>query len=211
MPIAIGVPLRYKEQVPKRILQMGYAVITASNAASEDQWPINLKVAINRERIRQAFMATTHDYLFFLDSDVTPPPGLIEELKTLMEKHGADIAHHVYLYTHKTKGTFTDSRTKKTKVLFDGYAKMVYGIGCTLIKRKVLEKYVFSASQEEGEDHRFWVYSCNSGYKTLLVDVYPVKHKNRVNEPTGKIGKLAAKSIESFPTVTLAPTEINAA
>ena len=109
------------------------------------------------ERIREKFLKGGYDYLFTLESDLFPPEGIIEELMA----NDKDVCGAVYMIKGASckntsvpcvttgKFAFVNGRVQEAFMSFfelDGELKRIHGgcgLGCALIKRKVLEKVRF--------------------------------------------------------------------
>jgi hypothetical protein len=206
MNIVIGVPLRYREKLPKHIKQLGYRVVIAHNTKDEaalgddTNEHVTTKVVLCRERVRRKFLEeASADCLFFLDSDVKVPRSLISEFEKQLTEQGLDVISHVYaqrtnmnLYlkigvggrerTQRIPIGYYDSATGK----YMNHGKIILGLGCTLIRRRVLEGFSFSFIPDKGDDTPFWEYVVANGFSAVILDKFNVKHEGIPNMPTGK-------------------------
>lgn len=128
-----------------------------------------MRIISSRNACRYYFLKNSYDYLFFLDTDMIPPPDALQQLL----KVDADIASGNYLCRQEINGkllvlpalykhhgnqlaTLTMEEAKQNNVIDIA----VCGLGCCLIKRKVLEKISFrpfTQSKTGGEDVAFCV------------------------------------------------------
>jgi GT2 family glycosyltransferase len=130
----------------------------------EDELPFDVILSA-RKRVQQEFLKGDYDYLFFVDSDVILPSDVIEKLI----ENDKDIITGVYLV-----GKIVNGKPGVFPVLYDfsgDKARMmslkevlpnrtmkiaVGGFGCTLIKRKVMEKIELRRKDNTTEDVFFY-------------------------------------------------------
>lgn len=113
-------------------------------------------VTESQNLIRDYFLKNDYDYLFSLEVDIFPPRNIIEKL-LLANK---DIVGAPYFYNFgpesmillqyfikKQNGTYATYNPDllDSMIFFDGTVKQCYenGIGCTLIKRRIIEQIPF--------------------------------------------------------------------
>lgn len=127
----------------------------------------------SREQMAQMVIDNGFDYLFFLDSDMQPPPDIIDKL----------IAHDkpiVSAMAFKRLAPFTPCFFKKVEVgkaepLLEYPKGLVevegVGMACCLIKREVLEqtkKPMFFPMDRTGEDLVFCLRAREAGFKIYV-------------------------------------------
>lgn len=127
------------------------------------------RIIRGRNRLRRICLDRGYDYLFFLDTDVIPPPDAIDHLL----RHNKEVVSGIYLgasaYDGKPKirpvlyapVSGGDVRTMRIQeVLGDRLIPVaVAGLGCCLIKREIVEKIAFrniGSSTTGGEDAAFF-------------------------------------------------------
>lgn len=149
-----------------------------------------------REKIRQYFLAGDYTHLFFCDVDIICPSEIIERLmKSDKDQIGPPVS---VFYAPNTKpcvlkdtkiyldGKDSDSRNfyswKEVEDISQPFRAYGVGIGCLLIKRKVLEEVPFRTHPHfvQGED--IWYFNeCNEkGFEFWCDPRITVLHKNAV-------------------------------
>ncbi len=141
------------------------------------------KIISARNKVRDIFLARDHEYLFFLDSDVIAPNDIIEKLLA----HEKDICAGIYLGGTNIQGQvrimpvaflFHDKEKNLVRIPSrDEVGKGEFvevaaaGLGCTLVKREVLEKITFrniGASTTGGEDAAFYKDAREKGHDCYI-------------------------------------------
>ncbi len=156
-----------------------------------------------REEIKQYFIDNNYDYLFFLDSDILPRKDIIERLIETDRDHVGPpvsvffepdtrpcVLHSGEMYFpnsenkigNKTGGLdyFSWDEIKKKKHLNKPFKCYAVGIGCCMIKRRVLEKCAFRTHPDfiAGEDVWYWAEANDKGFEFWCDPRIEVKHKN---------------------------------
>lgn len=112
----------------------------------------NSNVLHNYQKARQIFLSGSWDYLMTIESDMVPPPDVIERLLYIK----ADVAYSLYCFRGKLRrwsaytelhpgwGTSLSAVPYEALDLFGQVVEVAgIGLGATLIKRRVLEKLDF--------------------------------------------------------------------
>jgi len=118
------------------------------------------RIVAARNKIREKFLDGSFDRLFFLDSDVTVPPNCLSKLL----EFDFDVVNHLYL----ARNSFA----------------LVKGLGCTLIKLKVLKNFEFeygycdpkNPSCFHGDDGWFYERVLRSGFSFIDLNIMKLKH-----------------------------------
>lgn len=150
-------------------------------------------VTESQNLLRSYFLNNDYDYYFSLESDILPPKDVIEKL--LMAD--LDVVSGLYFYNFGAKSNLllnyfvkegdkkyrTHNPTLKEALQWvDGSVKQVYecGIGCTLIKRAVLEKIPFRwvLNNNGFSDTHFYADLYKNGYLAFVDTSILCKHKN---------------------------------
>lgn len=143
-------------------------------------------------KIRDVFLAGNWDYLFLLESDIIPNGDIVKHLL----EHDKDIVSAVYMLGDKkklpcltinkfiaNKGGWTNMFVNESFV--DGELKKVEngaGIGCVLIKRKVMQKIKFRWASQHADTY-FWEDLRAYGFKGFVDTSQIVKHyPNEISE-----------------------------
>lgn len=160
--------------------------------------PVWLKTSRERQcyslnLIREEFLKGDYTHLFLLECDLIPP---IHIIKTLLD-HDKDSCAAVYLLYPKEKGitclTINEyiannnifANVFVNKGFIDGDLKEVIngcGIGCVLIKRKMLEKVKFRSTSYHADTY-FWPDARSYGFKPFVDTSQIIRHYPR---PFGK-------------------------
>lgn len=103
----------------------------------------------NYQKARRMFLAGSWDYLMCIESDMTPPPDVIESLMEV----DADVAYSLYAFRYSARwSVFKEFRLGKVETYTLDEARAFFGqvidspgcgLGATLIKRHVLEALDF--------------------------------------------------------------------
>lgn len=163
--VLIGIPIPSQQKIPSHLasalknLRGNFDLRIERDLPGEDFKGDRIcRIAKARERIRQYFLSGDYSYLLFIDSDIDFPP---ETLEVLLNAN-ADVVYHSYLAHKGYPGIGGIIRT---------------GLGCTLIKRKVLEKCDFITGIEEegneankGEDILFKEKAENASFSVLVLE-----------------------------------------
>jgi hypothetical protein len=139
--VLIGIPIPSQQKIPSHLalalrnVRGNFEVKVERDLPGEDFKGDRIyRITKARERIRQYFLSGNYSHLLFIDSDIDFPPETLEVLLSA----NADVVYHSYLAHAGYPGIGGIIRT---------------GLGCTLIKRKVLEKCDFiTGIEEEGND-----------------------------------------------------------
>lgn len=132
---------RYKNQVP--MLHIPDLSQHESNAG--------VRICVSMDEIRKYFLAGDYTYWFNLESDVIPPPNVIQ----YMIDHGKDADWIAHGYPTRDG---------------DGY---IQGIGCALFNRRIMEENDFiSGNMSMGGDGNFWDKIWRQGLKYKTVELY---------------------------------------
>lgn len=150
------------------------------------------RIITSRNIIRQYALDNNHDYLFSIDSDMTTPKDAIEQLI----RTDADIASGVYLCNQKIGDehhvqpaifrpnddgsviTVTTKEVMPNKLM----AVAVCGLGCILVRKKVLEDVEFRSFYESktgGEDVAFCVDARKKGHKIIANTAVKCAHMGK--------------------------------
>lgn len=133
------------------------------------------RITKERNRIRDGFLRSPADWLFFLDSDITVnTKGIL--LNTLVKQYDADIIYNSYLVHN---GNVCTS-----------------GLGCALIKREVLEKIKFRCGIS-GEKKYAFIDEClyfeldalKAGFKVKEGVFIETNHAGRILKPRERTRK----------------------
>ncbi len=161
-------------------------------------------VYYNRNHIRQKFLETDAEYVFFIDADVAMEPRTIRRLIDICELEGADISAGTYMYKtkHRPKpmlfetvlpsaefsaldlrdqsdiSSYKSDRTiglgnfRLARGLMDGGTHIAgaCNMGCTMIKRKCLEKIDFKPKTCYGTEDLSWFADAQAAGYVLKVD-----------------------------------------
>lgn len=170
-----------------RVLADGFNV-----EKSEHLQSIRDMVTRDHNRIRQRVLDGGYDYLLILDCDVIPPKDVIERLMA----HDKDVVSALYFGHHNINGTekvmpfawvfskevndwnntgyLIESEIWSPQLLKIAFA----GMGCILIKRKVLEKVSFRYSKEMDawDDRWLGVDVWANGFEYYLDSTVKCKH-----------------------------------
>jgi len=163
LKILVGIPIHYSAKIPKKLkenlekLEGSFDIFYARDL-KEDAYKGDriYRIAKARERIRRHALDQGYSHLLFIDSDISFPP---ETLRVLLSFEGDMITH---CYPEKGKRR-----------------RIARGLGCTLIKREVLEKCSFLkgilvkgnfGSGREGEDILFRKKVKRAGFKILNIE-----------------------------------------
>lgn len=167
-------------------------------------------MASSLERCRIKFLAGDYTHFFSLECDIFPPDDIIERLLA----HDLDVVSATYwigsgfesklqLQTIYNQHTDYEKRTKEFKVRYltfeeaqlfiDGQCKPMYacGIGCSLIKRSVLENIKFridplDAGFADSFFHRdIWEMGINNYVDTSIIPLHRNSNWNTVLSDTG--------------------------
>mgnify|MGYP001134821307 CR=1 FL=1 len=161
MKVLVGIPLPLAQEAPKKLLEdlgnlRGNFEVVFMRDLPEDAYKGDsiFRIAKARERIRAKVLAGDFTHLLFVDSDISFPPETLEVLSS----QDADFVSHSY--PSKLSSSLRVQR----------------GLGCSLIKRKVLEKCDFLTGIKEdgnfdaggtGEDILFRKKIEKEGFKIL--------------------------------------------
>lgn len=143
-------------------------------------------------------------YLFFLDSDDTIHPRLIETLYKIMEKEGAAIATEFYCYDgekmereQNEEGDYEKSERYRflnnqlaLEELLNGARGSFNGIGGKMIRRRSLESIRFDENLISGEDTKFMYQLLADGADAVTLDrnwYYYRKHETCVSQEMIKV------------------------
>ena len=113
------------------------------NSRTDVNRNVAVGVAVNKDHDNGFFMGGKADWVFWLDTDVVPPPGVITRLLSLRRDFVGgvyflgDNLHDPLIYMREPEGTYKALRyyEKGTLIPVDAI-----GMGCTLIHRSVYEK-----------------------------------------------------------------------
>lgn len=186
--VLIGIPIHLTQEIPKELKQdlarlRGNFDILFMRDLPEDAYKGDrvYRIAKARERIRREFLTGDYSHLLFLDSDIGFPAETLEIL----------LAYDADIVTHRYPGKFKIARKiKATKFQLGepvceldgkGGLSVLTGLGCSLIKRRVLEKIDFIEDLEEendlGEDILFRYKVRKNGFTIIdLKDKLELKH-----------------------------------
>lgn len=150
-------------------------------------------IAHNRNHLVDTFLQTDYEWFMFIDSDVAPPPKVLD-----MTKNNKYICSGIYyqgqfnsivpvVYSEKNKGygLYIDDKTKNDVLEVDGV-----GAGCLLIHRKVFEKiekpYFMFLFDENGyctlgEDFYFCKKAKKSGFKIWVDRRMTARHYKTID------------------------------
>lgn len=126
--------------------------------------PVMEKLADSHNQLRRYFLESDNDYMFHLESDIFPPSDIIEQLlwcrKPIVNAlyqifDGAWRNPCIRIQDKKSPNynayTFNAELGNFQHYWIDGTLKEVFvaGIGCCLMKRKVMEKFEFRSDKNE--------------------------------------------------------------
>jgi hypothetical protein len=127
-------------------------------------------VATKYEQVRQWMLAGNYDALFCVESDMLVPPDALQKLDEL----GVDIAYGLYCWRHGPHrwNAYTSLEVDKGLSLCESptQAKQLWGqvvevaglgLGCTLIRRHVLEVVPF---RHRTHMHCDWLFAMDAAY-----------------------------------------------
>jgi hypothetical protein len=164
-------------EMVKTFTYKNYNVVIADNSKSNKNYKLIVKHGLNSLRIKpkhkanQQYIAESHeairqyalkggyDYLLHLESDVFPPPDIIERLlvhqKPLVSAlYMIDFGHNSrpmvqHIESHGSIRETINSDVVQDFNLIDGTLKKVYsaGLGCMLIHKSILKKFTFRWEQ----------------------------------------------------------------
>jgi len=154
--ILIGIPIHHSQPIPERLLKdltnlKGEFEILFMRDLEEEEFKKDrvYRIALARERLRKYTLGKGFTHLFFIDTDISFPS---ETLEVLLSYDG-DLISHSY-----------PSKIKREEMVTEG-------LGCTLIKRTVLEKCSFLRDgmdfKLEGEDIQFRRQVKENGFKII--------------------------------------------
>lgn len=163
MKLLIGIPIHLNQEIPKQLkqdlanLKGDFDILFMRDAPDEEYLGDRIfRIAKARENLRKWALKEKYTHLLFLDSDISFPSETIEVLAS----QDGDIVSHSY-----------PDKTNKSKISL--------GLGCTLIKREVLEKcsFIEGISEEgnfnpdgQGEDILFREKAKSAGFKIIDLD-----------------------------------------
>jgi hypothetical protein len=148
------------------------------------------KITDGRQRIRDYAIEKGYDYLWFVDTDVVPPPTALSKL--LSDRK--DVVAGLYLLPRNFNGIskilpivqdFADEEgycrpMGLTEVLNDNVIEVsCAGFGCTLATREVLEKVDLRYFEKSmaGEDTAFFVDVREAGFRTFADNSVKCAHR----------------------------------
>jgi GT2 family glycosyltransferase len=210
------------EKFSEAFKNLGKDIIFADNSFSEDYSKLLKSKGFNvlrkspegknriqriiegRNLIREYFLNNNYSHLFFLDTDIVLHDEIIQNLLQCE----SDVASGVYLCNQEIEGKMYILPTIYKPGRNDDFAEIVKikdiipekifdiaicGLGCCLIKRKVLEKISFrqiNDSDEGGEDVAFCLDARKAGFSLKVNTAVKCEHIVKLN---GKIGALGIK------------------
>jgi len=123
---------------------------------------VRFTMAESLERIRQRAVKRRYDYLFSIECDIFPQPEIIELLlahdkdvvgTSYLTGHGKDTFLQLLFLNKLTDTDYVSDFYEWPEILkfYNGTVNYAYanGIGCSLIKRNVLEQLIFRVTENE--------------------------------------------------------------
>jgi len=185
--ILLAIPLPYSGKIEKEVqdsidaLKGNFDIFILKDAPEDlDKGDRLWRIGKCRERIREYFLShKEYDFLLFIDSDIVFPPETLEVLSSF----DGDIVIHSY-ESIPLPGKKRQHLNVDIPLFKRSHDKVIIlsGMGCTLIKRKVLEecnfmKDVKNWDTELGEDISFLSQAKEKGFKTIIIeDKLNLKH-----------------------------------
>jgi hypothetical protein len=132
-----------------------------------------------RTRIQELFLAGRWDAMLSVDSDMVIPPNALRELHGAMVTMKADIAYGLYCWRYAAHrwnmsplaGDLTDSVSDDPELARLCWGRITptagKGLGCTLIRRRVMEKIRIEARDGHAADHWLALQATERGYRQL--------------------------------------------
>lgn len=202
--ISVIVPIHNSEQYLQECIQSvlaqtqkSFELLLIDDGSSDSSRSICEKIQKTDSRLRYlprehsgvaaarnaGLMAANGTYVFFLDSDDTIHPQLLETLSLLLEKHGFAMATEEFL--HLSPGTNPPKQWHISESDEDAYTllpsqraldcliserpvKGLGGIGGQMIRRDIIGSNLFDTSLSRGEDTKL-IYQLLSGGADMIV------------------------------------------
>ena len=128
-------------------------------------------IAHNYQKARRWVLENGYDYLFTVEADMVIPPNALTRLLDVCENQGGDVAYGLYCFKNTSTWSavseldmkhFRSLRKDPAKAK-DAWGKVIdvagVGMGCTLIKRSVLEVIDFRTDELNPDVHNDWVFA----------------------------------------------------
>lgn len=124
----------------------------------------------NYNKARRFVLDNGYDYLFTVEADMIIPPDALTRLLDVCENQGGDVAYGLYCFRNTstwsawTELTMDHGRSikKDPQAAKAAWGKVIdvagVGLGCTLIKRKVLEAIPFRVDDLAPDVHNDWIF-----------------------------------------------------
>ncbi len=147
-------------------------------------------LADTHEAIRDYFLRGDYDYLLHLESDIIPPPDVIERLMIHNKPIVSAVYHidfgansHAMIQKMEHFGDIRETANIKDGadlMMMDGKLHEVFacGLGCVLIRRDVLEQIPFRWSGGDIFPDTYWAFDTNGQFPKFVDTSILCEHHN---------------------------------
>ncbi|MBS3150483.1 hypothetical protein J4425_01600, partial [Candidatus Woesearchaeota archaeon] len=160
-------------------------LVLVDNSKNSDYYnSVKERIVSSRNKLKEYFLKNDYDYLLSLEQDVVPPKDVIERLM----KHGKDICSGLYFKEKDNELIpimYVPYKNEFAKLLkFEEIPEnelievITSGLGCVLIKRKVLEnvEFRYEKNKEPWDDVWFCEDARQKGFKVYVDTSVRCKH-----------------------------------